>query len=35
MSTFKDFPIAPEGHADALIVRSYIKGGFSKQPAAH
>ena len=35
MSSFKDFPIAPEGHADALIRRSYIKGGYQLQPAAH
>jgi len=29
MALFYDFPIAPEGHANALIKRSYIWGGYT------
>ena len=28
MAFFWDFPVAPEGSADARIVRSYITGGY-------
>ena len=28
MAFFWDFPTAPEGHADARIVRSYVFGGY-------
>jgi hypothetical protein len=28
MIFFMDFPVAPEGHPDARIVRSYVFGGY-------
>jgi len=31
MTRFNDFPIAPEGHETALITRSYIWGGYSRE----
>lgn len=30
MCLFFDFPIAPEGHPSARIVRSYVQGGYVK-----
>jgi len=32
MTTFRDFPVPPEGHPDAKITRSYLGG---KDPVLH
>ncbi len=35
MCFFYDFPIAPEGHPNANIRRSYIWGGYTVSEAKH